>query len=242
MHFPNCWGMCLGFWLREVLAGTTDKRPKHVQLPQKGRAGFVLSALGGNDASFALDDPGEGRHWLCPSSGAASLPCTTTWLGGSHREASCASSSTSAWPGAPALPKMSIASVAAKGSTAGVAQGTWGPCQKPAVSGEHQHLGRDTKKWHNWKQDYFCSSGHPCVLLGRPHRAGLSSLWFCSGSGQWCCHQDILTAGIAAMQQHNSAGNEIKPQAPRHLLICSVYWGLGFWWHLNWILMLFWNI
>lgn len=25
------------------------------------------------------------------------------------------------------------------------------------------------------------------------------------------------------------AGDEIKPQAPRHLLICSVYQGLGFW-------------
>lgn len=33
----------------------TEKRTKYVQLAQKGRAGFVLSALGGNDAPFALD-------------------------------------------------------------------------------------------------------------------------------------------------------------------------------------------
>lgn len=169
MHFPNCWGMCLDCWSRGVLAGVTEKRPKHIQLPQKGRVGFVISALGGNDAPFAQGGTQRrGSLGSVPPQGCSPIMHHGT-------AASCAPSSISARAASPAVPEMSFG---CKGTREqGWVGSAWGPCEKPSVSGEHQHLSRDTKKGHDWKQDYFCFSAHPCVLSGRPHRAGVTSLW-----------------------------------------------------------------
>lgn len=149
--------------------------------------GLVLSALGGNNAPFALDAWPRGGKALALALLVACSPIVHHGVVEGQPQRIVPNPAAQCEQELLPYLKRVLPLWLQRDSTARVGQG---PCEKAAVSGEHQHLIRDTEKWHHWKQDCFCFSAHPSVLLGRPHRVGLSSLWSCSAVTETSSQQE----------------------------------------------------